>query len=115
MSELKKNEQESIENVDIETVLKGLEMNVVKLQEMLNKDADSLTLKEMRRVVKGIINYPDNPTLADKADRERKFIGAMFSLHESQVLLELNVIDNMRKEAVEQRIAEDEKLNEKGE
>lgn len=100
--------KEEKKEYDIETVLKGLEMNVVNLQKKLKQDAEALTSKQIKRVIQAIIDYPEEPKLSDKTEREQKFIAGMFSLHESQVLLELNVIDNMRKEAVKKQLAEEQ-------
>jgi hypothetical protein len=106
---MSEDKQEEKKDYDIDAILKGLEMNVVHLQKRLSEDAEGLTAKQVKRVIQAILQYPEEPKLSDKTEREQKFVAGVFSLHESQVLLELNVIDNMRKEAVDKQLAEERK------
>ena len=80
-------------------LLDGLEIGIKDRQRLLASQVDGLTYKQIKRVLKDIINYPqDNPTLKDRSAREQEFIASMVSLHEMQVQLEIQAIAQLQEE-----------------
>ena len=87
-----------IENT-YQNIMKGLELSVTQLQAKLDDQVDGLSTKELRRALKAVVNYPATPTNLTAANkREQEVIAGLFSLHQMQVQLEIQVIGELQKE-----------------
>jgi len=91
-------EQKTVDEVYAD-LIEGLEVGIKDRQRLLTSQVDSLTYKQVKKVLKDIVNYPqDNPTLKDRTVREQEFIASMTALHEMQVQLEIQAIAQLQEE-----------------
>jgi hypothetical protein len=81
-------------------LLEGLEVGIKDLQGRLTEQVDALSQKQLRRCLKSLINYPEED-LAHNSERETKFVTGLYTLHQMQVQLEIQVIGQLQKEMEE--------------
>lgn len=93
--------EEQIEKT-MQDITRGLEISIVKLQDGLNNRIDGLTQKQLRRALKAIVNFPEPQVDLDALTQsERETIGELYTLHQSQVQLEIQVLGQLQKEQQE--------------
>jgi len=102
-------DEEKVDNL-VQNIYDGLEITVKELQKTLPDQVDGMTVKQLRRSLKAVINYPeiDEDSVKVMAEREQRFTASMLALRQAGVQLEIKAIGELQR-------AHDEKQRQQGE
>lgn len=97
-------------------IVQGIERTLGQLGETLPNQVDGLSQKQLRRAFKAVISYiykkEDYLTEAEAlSDREKRFIGGMFSLVEAGTQYSMHIISELHQEHLKEQQKKKEEEN----